>query len=119
MYIRDNNGNKIKLIPKRYEEIPDVDAYIDDFDHMRLSEEERELLDRILLGIRLEKFTNEMKANYIYRDRIADSYPDVAVKIQTRNNGSYHVVRYSNKVELRCNSKLLSQLPVEVENRLY
>lgn len=119
MYIHDKNGNKVKLIPKRYEEIPDVDAYIDDFEHIRLSDEERELLDRILLGVRLEKFTNKMKDNYIYRDKIGDSYPDTAVKIVTRNNGAYHVVRYSNKTELRCDSSLLSQLPIETENRLY
>lgn len=119
MYIKDSNGNKVKLIPKRYTEIPDVDAYIDDFEHLRLTEEERELLDRILLGVRLEKFTEKKKADYIFRDQIGDAYPEKAVRIMKRSGDSYCVVRYSNKVEFKCEPSLLSQLPVETENRLY
>lgn len=119
MYIYDNSGNKVKMIPKRYEEIPDVGAYIEDLEHMRLSDEERELLDRILLGIRLEKFTDKLKENYIYRDRIGNAYPEKAVKVTKRDGASYHVVRYSNKMEFKCDASLLSQLPIENERRLY
>ena len=34
MYIFDSSGNKVKLIQNRYTEIPDVDAYIDDLEHV-------------------------------------------------------------------------------------
>ena len=108
MYIFDNNRNKVKLIPNRYSEIPDVDAYIDDLEHIRLSDEERELLDRLLLGVRLEKFTAKLKENYIYRDRLKDAYPEKAVKIVKRDGVSYHVVRFNNKLEFRCDASLLS-----------
>ena len=119
MYITDNNGNRVKLIPERYMEIPEVEAYIEDFEHLRLTEAERELLDTILLGVRLEKFTNEKKANYIFRDQIGDSYPEKAIKVIKRTGEHYYVVRYSNKKEFRCECSFLAGLPVEQENRLY
>jgi hypothetical protein len=119
MYIKDRKGNSVKLIPARYKEIPDVDCYIEDFEHKRLSEEERELLDRILLGIRLEKFTKQKKENYIYRDQIGDAYPEKAIKVIKRTGEHYYVIRYSNKKEFRCEADILSNLPVETENRLY
>lgn len=119
MYITDNNGNRVKLIPERYMEIPEVEAYIEDFEHLRLTEAERELLDTILLGVRLEKFTNEKKANYIFRDQIGDSYPEKAIKVIKRTGEHYYVVRYSNKKEFRCEGSFFAGLPVEQENRLY
>lgn len=118
MKVYDKSGNHIKTVPKRYEEIPEFENYLDDFDHVRLSEEERELLDKILFGIRAEQFTLDMKKNYLYRDQIKDSYAESVKKVVTKHN-HYHIIVYSNGLELKCSSELAKGIPVEKIKRLY
>lgn len=118
MKVFDKDGNRIKTIPKRYSEIPEYENYFEDIGSKRLTPDERELFDRMLLGVRTEEFTNSVKENYLFRDQIANSYPE-NIKKATTKVSCYYAVVYNNGVELKCPSVIAKGIPVEHINRLY
>ena len=82
MKLYDGSGKYIKLIPKKYEKCENIFAHLTDFDHRRLSRDERTNIEIALFIQSLDAHTKTLlidkspvQANYIItRDRHVDNY---------------------------------------------
>ena len=104
------NERHIKTVPAKYAGL-DVCLFLDDFDHFRLSDSERQNLDIALL----ENEIDELKAcvkNTVLWDGVQYATPVEAVAVQTKHE-LYYVIRFSCNVELRCSAQLFKTFPVK------
>jgi hypothetical protein len=116
--ILDIKGD-VKSIPIKYKCLENIEDYIDDLHHARLTVTERENLNIQLLRHKMSDIIAEIRSTPGLRDIIQIAEPVVAMKVNTRNE-TYHIIRFSNGKEVRCKASLFKGSPVkETINRLY
>ncbi len=115
-----HNNRYIKQIPAKFGKIENIADYLEDEHSKRLSPPERDSLNKVLLKKQLEDFFAELKAESpALRDMLKDTSPMVVRKIILRN-GSYHVVRTNNGVEVKCPAAIYHSSPIKEKiKRLY
>lgn len=107
------------MIPKEFEQIPNVGDYLTDLEHKRLTDSERETLKRVLLGLYLEDFVAEVSKNHKLKPYINGSDPSAVLRVRTQKQ-NYWAVRFSNGVEVKCTKELFVNAPYKEDiARLY
>ena len=100
----------VKTVPAKYAGL-DICVYLEDIDHIRLSESERKNLDIALLDNEIDELKACVKDTVLW-DRVQYAAPVVAVAVQTKHE-LYYIIRFSCNVELRCSAQLFKTFPVK------
>jgi hypothetical protein len=116
--ILDIKGDK-KSIPAKYTVIKDIENYIDDIHHRRITPTERKNLDIQLIRTIMAEFTEGIKNTPGLRDIINIAEPMKAMKITTKYE-IYYAIRFANGKEVRCKYAHYNSSPIKEEiKRLY
>lgn len=109
----------VKLIPKKFYPIRNLEDFLDDLEHRRLSDTERENLKKELLRLHLENFLKEKNYDSNLRPYINGANPLVVLLVRTKHS-EYAAVRFDNGIEVRCPKQLYTESPNKKEiKRLY
>lgn len=106
------NGDKIKIIPKKYSVIKDVGKFFM-ADSKRLTIDERLVLDKQIgkmirkeFDLMLKEFTSKLQPSV--RQLIIGSDLKCVRWIKRRTESPYPVLRFSNKVEVKCENQFFT-----------
>lgn len=106
-------------MPAKYAVLANAADHIDDLEHKRLTDSERKALDEELVDFLLQEFSENGKRDRFIKEQIENAKPIAVARIQTRQN-HYHVVQFSNRIELHCEPKIFQSSPIKKYiNRLY
>lgn len=108
------NGKYVKLIPKKFQEIPNLGDLLEDFDCKRLTSSERKALERALLRKHLDDFINGLLEDPRIEPYIKRSKPLAVLNIKTRIS-NYTSVRFDNDMEVECPNELYLTSPIKKE----
>ena len=109
----------LKLIPEKFSSIENVTDYLDDPEHKRLTESEREALNRELLSRHLEAYICRQKKDIHLKRFMGKTEPVTVLRIETRSH-HYHAIKMANGTELKCPAELYRISPLkETVKRLY
>ncbi|OFX52420.1 MAG: hypothetical protein A2066_21740 [Bacteroidetes bacterium GWB2_41_8] len=108
-----HNNRPIKKVPKKYLPILPVIAYhIEDFEHLRLSDIERNSLDNELFRRAAENFLMLLSlTDPLVFEQVKDAKPICAGKIKDANNELCTVLKMSNNMTICCDDSLYSISP--------
>lgn len=107
-----HNNYYVKMIPEKFGVIKNATDFLDDIENKRLTETERRALNEELTKLLFAEFVKDAKSKTIMRDILKDAHPVFVAKIQTREH-HYYVVRFSNKIELKCSHDLYNSAPIK------
>lgn len=103
----------IKLIPRKYKAIENITDHLEDFDHLRLTEDERETLDYALFAQEAAKFIEELKEKEkLVYEICCNTKPASTVKVITSDDQVYYALRMSNNLSIRCDEALYRLSPI-------
>ena len=111
-----HNNRPIKLIPRKYDGIENITDYLEDFEHMRLTEDERDHLDNRLFRQECERFLEKLEqSEHLVHEHVKDAYPVLSIKANTSDGQVYYAIRMSNNISVRCEESLYRMSPVKHE----
>lgn len=109
-----HNDREIKRIPRKYEGIENITDYLEDFEHKRLTDDERDHLDNRLFRQECEKFLEKLEQNeHLVHEQVKDAHPTLSVKANTSDGQTYYAIRMSNNISVRCEESLYRLSPVK------
>lgn len=112
MKIKHNN-QVIKLIPAKFNVIENITDYLEDFEHKRLTEGERETLDYALFAQEASKFIEELKEKEkLVYEFCCNTKPASTMKVITSDEQVYYALRMSNNLSIRCDEALYRLSPI-------
>lgn len=112
--ILTHNNREIKLIPRKYEGIENITDYLEDFEHKRLTEDERDHLDNRLFRQECENFLSDLeKSEKLVHEQVKDAWPILSLRVLTSDNQTYYAIRMSNNISVRCDEALYRLSPVK------
>lgn len=95
------NNNYVKLIPKRYKNIENLNDLLEDESRKRLTEKER-------LNIELELFKEEIKKNKYVFELIQNKKLVRVEIIHVRNHDPYYTAVFDNNIKIKCSENLFN-----------
>lgn len=114
-----NNRYYTKVIPKEFRIIPNLGDFLEDLEHKRLTDSERENLRGELLRLYLESFVKEKLQDYKLKPYIREANPSTVIRVTTKHH-TYYAVKFDNGVEVKCPRSIFMAAPVREEvTRLY
>jgi hypothetical protein len=109
-----HNDRPLKLIPKKYINIPDITDYLEDFENIRLDEIERKNLDMRLFTLAVENF---MMLLYMTEPlvfaQIENTKPVAASRVKYTDGIVEYMLIMSNNLSVRCELEIYSLSPVK------
>lgn len=109
-----HNSRPLKLIPKKYSNIPDITDYLEDFENIRLNEIERKHLDMRLFTLAVENF---MMLLYLSEPlvfaQVENTKPISASRVKYTDGQVEYMLVMSNNLSLRCDLDIYSLSPVK------
>lgn len=107
-----HNNRPVKKVPKKYLQIPNLTDHLEDFEYLRLSDVERDTLDRELFRLAAENFLMLLSlTDPLAFEQVKDACPLCAGKIKDANNELCTVLKMSNNMTIRCDDSLYSISP--------
>lgn len=111
-----HNSRKIKLVPKKYESIKNITDFLEDFDHIRLSEHERESLDYELFRQAVESMLIDLSIfEPLVYEQVKDSRPLMCERIKAGDEITFLLIM-SNNMKIRCDEAVFSLSPVKIKS---
>lgn len=102
-----HNNRPIKKVHRKYLQIENLTDHLEDFDYLRLSDAERNTLDRELFRLAAENFLMLLSlTDPLVFEQVKDARPVCAGKIKDADNQLCTVLKMSNNVTLRCDDSL-------------
>jgi len=109
----------IKKIPKKYAVIKDITDHLLDFEYIRLSEDERNLLDQALFLQEAESFLMYLSLlEEPAYEQIKDATPTAASKVKSADGTFYTTLIMSNGISVRCDEHLYYLSPIRHERSI-
>lgn len=107
-------NRKIKLIPVKYRHISNITDYLEDFDHLRLSDDERKSLEHALFVQAASGFIASLAQNeHLVHEHVGNAHPVYAVKADTSDGQTYYALKMSNNVSVRCSEDIYRMSPIK------
>lgn len=107
-----HNDRLLKRIPGKYGNIRNLTDHLMDFDYIRLSKDERQILDKALFLQEAESFLMYLslleEASY---EHIKDATPMSTAQVLDAEGHVYHVLIMSNNRKVRCEETLYNLCP--------
>ena len=109
-----HNHRPLKLIPKKYKDIPDIADYLEDFENIRLDKIERKHLDMRLFTLAVENFMMllYMSEPLVYA-QIENAKPVAATRVKYTDGQVEYMLVMSNNLSVRCELEIYSLSPVK------
>jgi len=108
------NNREIKLIPRKYQGIENITDYLEDFEHMRLTDDERDILDNRMFRQECESFLEKLEqSENLVHEHVKDAYPMLSIKANTSDGQTYYAIKMSNNISVRCDESLYRLSPVK------
>lgn len=109
-----HNGRPLKLIPKKYKDIPNITDYLEDFENLRLDEIERKNLDMRLFTLAVENFMMllYMSEPLVYA-QIENTKPVKVSRLRYTDGQVEYMLLMSNNLTVRCDQYIYSLSPVK------
>jgi len=109
-----HNDRPLKLIPKKYKDIPDIIDYLEDFENLRLDEIERKHLDMRLFTLAVENFMMllYMTEPLVFAE-IENAKPVAASRVKYTDGVVEYMLIMSNNLSVRCELEIYSLSPVK------
>jgi hypothetical protein len=112
--ILTHNNREIKLIPRKYDGIENITDYLEDFEHKRLTEAERDNLNNRLFRQAAEIFLADLeKSEKLVHEQVKDAWPILSIKVKTSDDQTYYAIKMSNNISVRCEEALYRMSPVK------
>lgn len=111
-----HNSRKVKLVPVKYQQIQNITDHLEDFEHIRLSEQERESLDQELFRLAAENFLMliAFKEPLVF-EQVKDFRPLAAEQVKAGDEITYLLIM-SNNMRIRCDEPVYSLSPVKIKS---
>lgn len=109
-----HNSRPLKLIPKKYKDIPDIIDYLEDFENIRLDEAERKHLDRRLFTLAVENFMMLLYLSepLVYA-KVENAKPVSVSRVKYTDGQVEYMLLMSNNLSVRCELEIYSLSPVK------
>jgi len=109
-----HNERPLKLIPKKYINIPDITDYLEDFENLRLDEIERKHLDMRLFTLAVENFMMllYMTEPLVFAE-IENAKPLSASRVKYTDGVVEYMLIMSNNLSVRCELEIYSLSPLK------
>jgi len=110
------NTRKVKLVPLKYQRIENITDHLEDFDHIRLSEQERESLDYELFRLEAENFLMliAFKEPLVF-EQVKDCRPMAAERVKAGGDITYLLIM-SNNMRILCDESIFTISPVKIKS---
>ena len=109
-----HNLRPLKLIPKKYIRIKNITDHLEDESCIRLTEVERESLDKELFRLEAENFLMLLSlTDPLTFERVKNAKPEMAGKIKDADGELCTVLVMSNNLQVRCDETLYSLSPIK------
>lgn len=111
IYYRDR---PLKLIPRKYDAIIGLTDHLEDFDHIRLSDNERQNLDMALFRQQAQSFIKSLadREPLVY-EQIHSARPVMVHQVTTNDGQIYYSLKMSNGISVRCTRILFDLSPTK------
>lgn len=109
-----HNDRPLKLIPKKYSNIPNITDYLEDFENIRLDEIERKHLDMRLFTLAVENFMMLLYfSEPLVFAQIENANPVAASRVKYTDGVVEYMLIMSNNLTVRCELEIYSLSPVK------
>lgn len=107
----------IKRMRDKYIVIDNITDYLEDFEHIRLTDVERKHLDNALFMEYYSRLMNLLKEDdqELY-EKVKDSRPMYAVKFKANGQRTIFIIRTDNNISLKCSKQLYDLCPNKRKN---
>ena len=107
-----HNNRLLKRIPEKYSKILNITDHLMDFDYIRLSHVERQLLDKALFLQEAESFLMYLSLlEEMAYEHVKDGTPAFCAQLLDAEDHAYHVLVMSNNRMVRCEETLYNLCP--------
>lgn len=111
-----HNARPLKLIPKKYSNIPDITDYLEDFENLRLDEIERRHLDMRLFTLAVENFMMLLYLSEpLVYEQIEKAKPISAARARNNEGLIEYRLVMSNNLSVLCDYEIYSLSPVKAK----
>lgn len=106
------------MIPAEFGSIENITDYLEDFDHIRLSNDERESLNQALFPNAVCQLLRKIKGDKDVAEKHIENIEHIyAVKVETSDGQTYFALKINNDLSVRCDEKLFNKSPIQKEIR--
>jgi hypothetical protein len=111
-----HNDRPLKLIPKKYSNIPDITDYLEDFENIRLDEIERKHLDMRLFTLAVENFLMLLYLSEpLVYEKIETAKPVSASRVKNNEGLIEYRLVMSNNLSVVCDYEIYSLSPIKAK----
>lgn len=108
------DGKHKKTVPYKYESIIEDNVIHLSLVHKRLSDSERETLDKLLFAEVLQDYLSELENKEIHLFRMVKNALLIGTRKVFSRYGKRYELCFDNKLNLKCYRKMYSKFPVKL-----